>query len=166
VIRPPHGNGRVPREPRRGEPLSARDDRPEQTPDMGRDTGEGNERGVDQASNSDSAQLLRRAIPSLERVVWLDAPGSAPRVAVVVNALRSALDAWESGEFDTTAWEASALEALKSFARMIHVPPETVALTASLAEAAATVALPGCRRTTVRESHAVVARAQVRRPDN
>jgi selenocysteine lyase/cysteine desulfurase len=90
--------------------------------------------------NDDSAQLLRRAIPSLERVVWLDTPASAPGAAVVVDALRSALDAWESGEFDTTAWEAWAAEARTSFARMIHVPPETVALTASLAEAAAIVA--------------------------
>jgi selenocysteine lyase/cysteine desulfurase len=103
-----------------------------------------------------SAQLLRRAIPSLERVVWLDTPASAPGAAVVVNALRSALGAWESGEFDTTSWEAWALEARKSFARMIHVPPETVALTTSLAEAAATVAQ------SVKRGAVVVAEAEFR----
>lgn len=89
---------------------------------------------------ADSAAQLRQAVPALERLVWLDTPAAAPAATPVVDALRQALDDWESGAFDSLAWEGQAQQARELFAHLIHVPVETVALTTSLAEAAAVVA--------------------------
>lgn len=99
---------------------------------------------------------LRRAVPALEQLVWLNTPAAAPAAKPVVAALRVALDDWESGAFDTIAWEQRAEEARELFARLIHVPVGTVALTASLAEAAAIVSAG------VRKGSVVVAETEFR----
>lgn len=73
-------------------------------------------------------------------MVWLDTPGAPPGAEPVVQALRQAVSAWSSGEFDQHAWSAAPGEARGLFARLVGVDPATVSTHGSLAEAAATVA--------------------------
>lgn len=91
-------------------------------------------------SQANTASQLRRAVPALERLVWLDTPAVPPGVGPVLEALRLALDEWESGEFNWTGWEGLAEAARQLFAQLINATAETIALTSSLAEAASIVA--------------------------
>jgi selenocysteine lyase/cysteine desulfurase len=86
-----------------------------------------------------SAQF-RELFPALRSTVWLDTPGAPPGAQPVVQALRDAISAWSSGEFDRHAWDAATGQARRLFARLIGVDPATVSTLGSLAEAAATVA--------------------------
>ncbi len=83
---------------------------------------------------------FRELFPALRSMVWLDTPGAAPGAEPVVHALRDAVSAWASGEFDRAAWDAATGEARALFARLVGVDPTTVSALGSLAEAAATVA--------------------------
>src|SRR6266542_2708231 len=83
----------------------------------------------------------RRRFPARRCLDESDAvPRTLPRAAPVVHALRDAVSAWASGEFDRAAWDAATGEARALFARLVGVDPTTVSALGSLAEAAATVA--------------------------
>src|SRR6266498_852829 len=83
---------------------------------------------------------FRALFPALRSMVWLDTPGAPPGAEPVVQALRDAISAWSSGEFDRHAWDAATGQARELFARLVGVDPATVSTLGSLAEAAATVA--------------------------
>lgn len=79
-------------------------------------------------------------MPSLERVVWLDTPATAPAASPVVAGLRTAIDEWEAGSFSWRDAEAAAFATRGLFAEILGVDETSVALMSSVAEAATTVA--------------------------
>ncbi len=83
---------------------------------------------------------LRSLFPALERVTYLNTPTAAAAAAPVLEAVRQAETEWASGRFDWLGWEAQAEATRPLFARLVGGRPEDVALLASEAEAAATVA--------------------------
>jgi selenocysteine lyase/cysteine desulfurase len=83
---------------------------------------------------------FRDLFPALQRFVWLNTPTVPPASRPVLEALRRAEADWERGEFSWQAWEADAYATRSLFARLIGAPDDSVALVASVAEAAATVA--------------------------
>lgn len=83
---------------------------------------------------------FRAQFPALEQFAWLNTAGAPPGARPVLAALRTAMEAWSDGTFDWTAWEADAEHARAICARWLGVPPTSVALLATLADAAATVA--------------------------
>jgi selenocysteine lyase/cysteine desulfurase len=87
-----------------------------------------------------SLEEFRNLFPALQRFVWLNTPTVPPAALPVVEALRRAEADWERGEFSWQAWEADAYATRSLFARLIGAPDDSVALVASVAEAAATVA--------------------------
>ncbi len=87
-----------------------------------------------------SPARLRALFPALTSTVWLDTPAAPPGADPVVRALRDAVTAWSSGNFDQHAWDAATGEARRLFAKLAGADPETVSAHGSLAEAAATVA--------------------------
>jgi selenocysteine lyase/cysteine desulfurase len=56
-----------------------------------------------------------------------------------VRALRESIDAWETGDFSWTDWDASGGASRSAFAQLLGVPSKSVALLNSVAEAAALV---------------------------
>jgi selenocysteine lyase/cysteine desulfurase len=95
-----------------------------------------------------SLETFRQAFDALRELTWLSTAGVAPGARPVVAALRAACDRWGSGTFDWTAWEGDAERVRESVARLMRVPPASVALLSTLADAAATVAQRCARRTT------------------
>ncbi|MFE1196124.1 aminotransferase class V-fold PLP-dependent enzyme [Streptomyces olivaceoviridis] len=87
-----------------------------------------------------SPEEFRALFPALASTVWLDTPGCPPGAAPVLDALRTALSDWATGDFDWLAWDAAADEARRLFAGLLGVEAETVTTLGSLSEAAATVA--------------------------
>lgn len=83
---------------------------------------------------------FRRLFPALARSVWLDTPGSPPGATPVTQALRTALDDWDDGEFSWQEWDRTPASCRASVATFLGVPAESVAIMGSVAEAAATVA--------------------------
>jgi selenocysteine lyase/cysteine desulfurase len=83
---------------------------------------------------------FRARFPALQRYVWLNTPTVPPASRPVIEALHRAEDEWERGEFSWQGWEAEAYATREMLAGRIGVPPDTVALMSSVAEAASTVA--------------------------
>ncbi|MGH2692489.1 MAG: aminotransferase class V-fold PLP-dependent enzyme [Actinomycetota bacterium] len=83
---------------------------------------------------------LRGLFPSLERVTYLNTATSAPASLPVLEAMRRVQDEWASGEFSWQAWEDEAEATRELFGGLVGGEAEHVALLASVAEAAATVA--------------------------
>ncbi len=83
---------------------------------------------------------LRSLFPALERVTYLNTPTAGAAALPVLEAVSGAQDQWASGQFDWMSWEAEAEATRPLFARLVGGRPEEVALLASEAEAAATVA--------------------------
>jgi selenocysteine lyase/cysteine desulfurase len=84
---------------------------------------------------------FRSLFPALERTVWLDTPASAPGVTPVIDALGEALEQWRTGERRWPEWwQQTRTECRALIAAYLGVPDSCVALMASVAEAAATVA--------------------------
>ncbi len=88
-----------------------------------------------------TAHAIHRALfPAFARVTYLNTPTCAPGAIPVLESLRRAEDAWASGRFDWIGWENDAEATRAIFAGLVAGRPEEVALVASLADAAATVA--------------------------
>jgi selenocysteine lyase/cysteine desulfurase len=87
-----------------------------------------------------SQQQFRSLFPALERFAWFATPGVPPGAAPVADAVRHAVDEWQGGTFDWMDWERDAEAARRGFATLIGAAPASVALMATLAEAASTVA--------------------------
>ncbi|TAM66943.1 MAG: aminotransferase class V-fold PLP-dependent enzyme [Microbacteriaceae bacterium] len=87
-----------------------------------------------------SLLAFRAQFPSLTRFSWLDTPGCPPGARPVLDAVRSAVDAWERGEFSWIEWDDTPELARAKIARLLGVESSLVALVSSLSEAAATVA--------------------------
>lgn len=83
---------------------------------------------------------LRSLFPALQRVTYLNTPTAGAAALPVLEAVSDAQDQWASGRFDWMAWEAEAEATRPLFARLVGGRPEDVALLASEAEAASTVA--------------------------
>jgi selenocysteine lyase/cysteine desulfurase len=87
-----------------------------------------------------SPSSFRAVFPALARQVWLDTPASAPGAMPVTAALASAITGWQEGSLGAADWEAAGPRARSGLARYLGVPEAHVALMASVAEAATTVA--------------------------
>lgn len=87
-----------------------------------------------------SRQAFREAFPATGDWSWLDTPGSPPAASPVADALRSALSAWETGDFDWREWDAAAESARSLFATLAGVDDSSVSVMGSVAEGVATVA--------------------------
>jgi selenocysteine lyase/cysteine desulfurase len=85
-------------------------------------------------------ETFRQAFDALRDLTWLSTAGVAPGARPVVAALRTACDQWANGTFNWIAWESDAEHVRESVAGLMGVPPSTVALLSTLADAAATVA--------------------------
>lgn len=83
---------------------------------------------------------FRSLFPALERLSWLDTPGSPPGALPVLEAVRVALDAWQDGSFSWTDWDGIPDRAREKLARLLGTRADRIALVGSLSEAAATVA--------------------------
>jgi selenocysteine lyase/cysteine desulfurase len=83
---------------------------------------------------------FRSQFPALSRFAWLNTAGVAPGARPVAAALEAGQEAWLHGTFDWREWEWSAEEARGRFATRINTPASSIALLATLADAAATVA--------------------------
>ncbi len=83
---------------------------------------------------------FRSQFPALARFAWLNTQAVPPGATPVLAAVQAAMDAWRDGTFDWTVWEADAERARDICARWLGAAPTSVALVATLADAAATVA--------------------------
>lgn len=83
---------------------------------------------------------FRALFPALDEWAWLDTPGSPPGARPVLEAVRGALDDWESGRFSWLAWDATVEAARAAFADYTGVAASRVAVMGSVAEAVSTVA--------------------------
>lgn len=90
---------------------------------------------------TEEAQLsaFRAQFPALDRLSWLDTPGSPPGAQPVLASIRAALDSWERGDFSWVEWDEVPDRARSKLAMLLGTSPELVALVGSLSEAAATV---------------------------
>lgn len=104
-------------------------------------------------SSSITLEQFRGEFVALETLAWLDTPGCPPAAGTVVESLRAALAAWETGDFSWQAWDETPDIARVELAELLGVRPEDVALVSSLSEAASTVArsLPRGHRVLVDE---------------
>ena len=82
---------------------------------------------------------FREQSPALGAKAWLKTPSVGPAAAPVLAALRAAVDRWEQGELDLRTWDPEAQETRALFARMLGADASQIALTTSVAQAAATV---------------------------
>lgn len=87
-----------------------------------------------------TAARFRAQFPALAEHAWLATPGVAPGCSPVVAAVERACVSWRDGSFDWMTWEADAEAARTLFARRMGAPAVSIALVATLADAAATVA--------------------------
>ena len=83
---------------------------------------------------------FRGQFPALGAKVWLKTASVGPAALPVLAALRAAVDGWERGELDLRTWDAEAQETRALFARILGADASQIALTTSVAQAAATVA--------------------------
>jgi selenocysteine lyase/cysteine desulfurase len=83
---------------------------------------------------------FRSRFPALDRVTYLNTATAAPGATPVLEALRRVQAEWEAGEFSWQGWEAEGEATRELFGRLIGGAAEDVALTSSVADAAATVA--------------------------
>lgn len=91
---------------------------------------------------------FRAAFAALDALAWLDTPGCPPLAGPVRDAVRDALDAWDSGEFSWVDWDETPERARAELGSLVGVGPENIALVGSVSEAAGTVAralAPGSR---------------------
>jgi selenocysteine lyase/cysteine desulfurase len=107
---------------------------------------------------------FRAHFPALPRYAWLNTQGVPPGAKPVLAAVRAAMDAWTDGSFDWTAWEADAERARAICTRWLGAAPGSVAVVATLADAAATVAhvIAGLVRTGQPRPHVVVPAVEFR----
>jgi selenocysteine lyase/cysteine desulfurase len=84
--------------------------------------------------------LFRAQFPALGAKAWLKTASVAPAARPVLAALRAAVDGWEHGELELRTWDAQAQATRALFARLLGADTSQVALTTSVAQAAATVA--------------------------
>ena len=83
---------------------------------------------------------FRDRFPVLRRRAWLDTSAAAPAATPVLEALRTALDDWETGDFSWIEWERIGYRTRGRMARMIGSGENSVALATSLSQAASLVA--------------------------
>lgn len=88
----------------------------------------------------EAALAFRANFPALERFSWFDTPGSPPGATPVTEAIRTAVDAWASGNFSWIDWDEVPDLAREKLAALLAVDRQQIALVGSLSEAAATVA--------------------------
>lgn len=83
---------------------------------------------------------FRAQFPVLRDRVWLDTSAAAPAATPVVQALRAALDEWESGSWSWVDWESRGYATRAQIGTFLGASETSIALATSLSQAAATVA--------------------------